>query len=183
MEIKLVVGLGNPGAEYEKTYHNAGFLFINQISNIKNQNAKSKFKKANGFEYLDIDGLILTKPLAFMNESGTTVKKAVKYFNLKPEKLLVAHDDADIELGKYKISFGRGAAGHKGVQSIIDAIGSKDFWRLRIGIGENEKSKIKNKKYIRTKASKIVLKKIGKEDMKILEKTFADALNRKQWQN
>lgn len=180
MEIKLIIGLGNPGAEYEKTYHNVGFAAIDYFA--KNP-PNSKLLKSG----------------VYMNQSGGFVKKTLKKYKAKPEELLIIHDDSDIELGKYKISFGRGAAGHKGVQSIVDAIGSKDFWRLRIGIRRGaarngyaalavarpaaKRAPRLGRKLMREKAGEFVLKKIGKENMRILEKTFTDALNQKQWRN
>jgi PTH1 family peptidyl-tRNA hydrolase len=173
MKIKprLIIGLGNPGKEYEKTYHNVGILFIeNKIP----PNSKFQIPNSKNFEHLKTNILILVKPKTFMNESGKAVKEALKYFKVKPEELLIVHDDSDIELGKYKISFGRGSAGHKGVQSIIDALGANNFWRLRIGIGKNKKLKIKNKKFTMIKAGEFVLKKIAKEDLKILEKVFEE---------
>lgn len=98
-----------------------------------------------------------------MNQSGNFVKAALKKYKIKPEEILIAHDDSDIELGKYKISFGRGSAGHNGVQSIIDALKTKNFWRLRIGIGCE---------LTRTKAIDLVLKKINKKDFEILSQEF-----------
>ncbi len=171
MEIKprLIVGLGNPGKEHKKTYHNAGFLFIDFL--LENQNYNSKFKNGKYFNYLKIDENILIKPKTFMNESGKAVKEAIKHFKAKPEELLIVHDDSDIELDKYKISFGRGSAGHRGVQSIIDALNTKNFWRLRIGIGKKKGDK---RQTTIKKAGEFVLKKISKEDLKILEKVFKE---------
>ncbi|MEK7114725.1 MAG: aminoacyl-tRNA hydrolase, partial [Patescibacteria group bacterium] len=119
MEVKprLIIGLGNPGKEYEKTYHNAGFLFVDYLINSQ----------------LPITNYKLLKTDVYMNQSGNFVKKTLKKYKIKPEEILIVHDDSDIELGKYKISFGRGSAGHNGVQSIIDALKTKNFWRLRIG--------------------------------------------------
>jgi len=99
-----------------------------------------------------------------MNESGKAVKEAVKYFRAKPEEILIIHDDSDIELGKYKISFGRGSAGHQGVESIIKSLGTKNFWRLRIGIRRTK----------RKKAGEFVLKKITPADKLVWERLFSD---------
>jgi PTH1 family peptidyl-tRNA hydrolase len=160
---RLIIGLGNPGKKYQHTYHNVGFLFIDYL--------KQKGKDKN---------FILLKPKTFMNESGKAVAAALKHFGAKPEEILVIHDDSDIELGKSKLSFGRGAAGHKGVQSIIDelktsaqggsASGGKNFWRLRIGI-RRLKPKTYNLKP-NLKAGEIVLTKITSTDKLILEKVF-----------
>lgn len=144
-EIKLIIGLGNPGKEYQKTYHNAGFLAIDFW-------AKKPFL------------VKLLKSDAYMNQSGSFVSKAIKKNGLKTEELLVIHDDSDIELGKYKLCFGRGSAGHQGVASIIKSLVTKDFWRLRIGI-----RKIPGKK-----AEEFVLKKINKKDLEILFEVFKE---------
>jgi PTH1 family peptidyl-tRNA hydrolase len=112
----LIVGLGNPGKKYEKTRHNVGSEVIDEL------------------KFLNLKNVILAKPRTFMNESGKAVKKLVKDYKLKVEDLIVVHDDIDLPLGKIKIVTGRGAAGHKGVESIIKALGTKNFVRFRIGI-------------------------------------------------
>jgi len=163
-KVKLVIGLGNPGKEYEKTYHNVGFLAINYLT---------KNPLISNFQF-PISKLL--KSDVFMNQSGNFVKAALKKYKIKPEELLIIHDDSDIELGKYKLCFGRGSAGHKGVQSIIDALNTKNFWRLRIGI---RRELTQNKRKVaRTKASELVLKKITKRDLEILEKVFEEILNK-----
>ena len=142
-EIKLVIGLGNPDKKYDQTYHNVGHMMIDELG----KGIKSD---------------------VFMNQSGRFTKEAMKKKNFKPENLLVIHDDSDIYLGKYKLSFGRNAAGHKGVQDIINQLKTKDFWRLRIGI-RNPKEKI------RLKAEALVLKKISASHKKILKEVFTQA--------
>ncbi len=107
-----------------------------------------------------------------MNESGGFVKKIVKKNNVKPEELLIIHDDSDIKMGEYKLSFGRSSAGHRGVQSIIDSLKTKNFWRLRIGIGHGPTRTPHG--LVRKKASEIVLKKISKADMETLNKIFKE---------
>jgi PTH1 family peptidyl-tRNA hydrolase len=141
-EIKLVIGLGNPDKKYDQTYHNVGHMMIDKLG----KGIKSD---------------------VFMNQSGRFAKEAMKKKNLKPKNLLIIHDDSDIYLGKYKLSFGRNAAGHKGVQNIIDQLKTKDFWRLRIGV-RNPKEKI------RLKAEALVLKKITPANKKILEQVFQE---------
>ncbi len=162
--IKLVIGLGNPGKEYEKTYHNVGFLFIDYL--IKN------------LQIFNFQFSIL-KPLktdVYMNESGGFVAKTLKKRGIKPEEILIAHDDSDIEIGKYKISFGRGSAGHNGVESIIKSLKTKNFWRLRIGIRPPVRISPRQVRVSqRAKASAFVLKKISKKDLEILEKVFDES--------
>ncbi len=161
---RLIIGLGNPGKEYKKTYHNIGLSAIDFLKITKFQISASK-----KFEYAKINGRIFVKPLSFMNESGKTVAETIKYFSAKSEKIkteeiLVVHDDSDIELGKYKLSFGRTSAGHLGVESIIKELKTKNFWRLRIGV---RKKTGLSAKIQRTKAGEFVLKKISSPDMKI----------------
>src|SRR3989338_6398752 len=163
MEIntRLIIGLGNPGKKYEKTYHNAGFLFIDYLTDSQQPNRPiAKLLKSD----------------VFMNQSGNFVKTAFKKFSvksgkIKPEELLIAHDDSDIELGKYKISFGRSSAGHKGVESIIKTLKTKNFWRLRIGIGKTPN--VKNQTP-RKKAIEFVLKTMTKRDQNFLKKVFEE---------
>lgn len=158
MEVKprLIIGLGNPGKEYKKTYHNAGFLFIQYLMDKKPANSEFRIQNSE-----------LLKSDVYMNESGKFVAKILKKHGVKPKEILIVHDDSDIELGKYKISFGRGSAGHRGVESIIKSFGTKNFWRLRIGIRKTAKEK----------AGELVLKKISKKDWEILEKVFQTIFN------
>ena len=121
--MKLIVGLGNPGKQYENTRHSTGFFFVGRL------------KKGEW----DVDKIVkFFKNTSFMNDSGIEVKKTISYYKIPLEDVLVIHDDFDLELGQFKLQFGRSSAGHKGVQSVIDELGSQSFWRLRIGIGEPE---------------------------------------------
>jgi len=117
--LKLIVGLGNPGKQYEKTRHNIGFIFADLLQ-----------KKYPDFKYL--------KPQDFMNNSGVSVSKEVNYFKIKPEEMLVIQDDLDIPTGEYRIQFDRGSAGHNGIKSIAEHLKTQAFWRLRIGIGKSD---------------------------------------------
>src|SRR3989344_3226971 len=129
--IKIVIGLGNPGSVYRNTYHNAGYMAIGHLA----ENAQeAKWRQGKNFTYLKINGPILVKPAVFMNESGRSAKEALKHFKIKPENLLLVHDDSDLKAGVCKIGFGRGAAGHHGVISVIEHLKTSDFWRARIGI-------------------------------------------------
>jgi len=154
----LIVGLGNPGRKFQKTRHNIGSRVIDELrsslhfasARVIDELAKQKTRK-----------FIIAKPQAFMNQSGKAVKSLVNFYKLKPESLWVIHDDIDLPLGKFKISKGRGSAGHKGVQSIINELKTKDFWRVRIGICP----KAGKPKEI----EKFVLQKFTKEEEKILK--------------
>ncbi|HXF44453.1 MAG TPA: aminoacyl-tRNA hydrolase [Candidatus Paceibacterota bacterium] len=166
-EIELVIGLGNPGEEYENTYHNVGCLFVDYITENLPKTANYKFIKSS----------------VFMNESGKFVKKEVDSFLKFTEliyrrgKILIVHDDSDLVLGQYKLSFGSGSAGHKGVESVINALGTKDFWRLRIGI-RDAKPRETLRKTTRKKAGEFVLQKISSANKKILEKVFEEVSRR-----
>lgn len=162
MKVKLIIGLGNPGEEHQKTYHNIGFAYIDFLAR---KLPKDGWRKAGRglFEYLKSDGPTLAKTIVFMNDSGVAVKAALGYLRCKPNEMLVVHDDSDIKLGKYKVSFGRGSAGHRGVESVIKALGTNQFSRLRIGIrGKNSKKK----------ASDLVLGNVSPADRKTLQTTF-----------
>jgi PTH1 family peptidyl-tRNA hydrolase len=112
--MKLIVGLGNPGKDYEKTRHNTGFLVIDAL------------KKSPNFKAVKSD--------QFMNESGLFVKNLVNRYSLSTNNLYIVHDDLDIKLGEYKIHFGRGPKDHNGIISVEEELGTKDFWRVRIGV-------------------------------------------------
>lgn len=132
----LIVGLGNPGEKYKKTFHNIGFKAIEELAE---KNSFSEFKIAKKLDSLTAEGSIcgkkirLAKPLTFMNNSGEAVLKLIQYFKTSKKNLIVVHDDIDLPIGKMKISENRGSAGHKGIESIIGKIGSKNFIRIRIG--------------------------------------------------
>jgi len=118
--VKLIVGLGNPGSKYENTRHNTGFFFVDRLEK----------------EDFDQDLVKFSKNTTFINDSGIDVKKTINRLEIPLEDVLIIHDDFDLDLGQFKLQFGHSSAGHKGVQSIIDELGSKDFWRLRIGTGK-----------------------------------------------
>jgi len=153
---KIMVGLGNPGIEYEHTYHNAGFLMLESaLTHLGPSPEWKKYKRS--FEYAEADGFVFVRPLTFMNASGNAVLEALKKFGLQPKDLIVVHDDSDITVGNYKISFARSSAGHKGVQSIIDTLKTNEFTRIRIGIRQPNEAR-------RKKAGEFALKKISKKD-------------------
>ncbi|MBI2278885.1 MAG: aminoacyl-tRNA hydrolase [Candidatus Brennerbacteria bacterium] len=128
--IKLVIGLGNPGAAYARTYHNAGRLVARAFAGIP----ESKFHARENFLSHRTPARTFVIPQTFMNESGRGAAAARRAFRAKPQACLVIHDDADLPLGAFRLQYGRGSAGHHGVESVIRAFGTKEFWRLRIGI-------------------------------------------------
>lgn len=150
-KIKLIIGLGNPEEKFKNTYHNIGQLFIDYFEKNTKENKYKTLKSEN-----------------YMNNSGFFVKNKMNYFNLKPEEILIIHDDSDINIGNYKISFEKNSAGHKGINSIIEQLKSKEFWRVRIGI--------RPKEYI-GKAENFVLKEISKENQTLLQEIFEKIKN------
>ena len=135
----LIVGLGNPDAEYDNTRHNMGFNAINEIS--KKYNIKLKKNKFQGlFEIGDIEGqkVILVKPQTYMNLSGNCVKEIVDFYKIEKENIIIIYDDMDIEPGKIKIRKKGSSGGHNGIKSIIQMLGTDEFPRIRIGIGKPE---------------------------------------------
>lgn len=165
-EIRLVLGLGNPGDKYKNTYHNVGFLFIDSLADslTRNKNNKNpKWKNLKSFRYIRAGSLILIKPDLFMNKSGRAALDAASYFKVDTKNLLVIHDDSDITLGKYKLSFGRGSAGHNGIKSVIQHLGTNNFHRLRVGI-----------KNANQKAGDFVLNKIPENEMSKIYKLFSE---------
>ena len=166
-KIKLIIGLGNPGKEYENTRHNIGFLFIDALA--KHLKAPSfEFNKKLNSEISEVR-LRMAKPQIFMNKSGLAVLSLSKFYKVKPENILVVHDDIDILWSNFKFSFGRSSAGHKGVESIIKALKTKKFWRLRIGIQPTPKK--------HTSADKVILKRFTPAEFKTLNQTIKRAIS------
>ena len=134
--IKLIVGLGNPGERYQKTRHNAGFWLLDQLA--VNEGVRlaedKKFQGEYGKIFLANQPLHLLKPLTFMNASGRAVSAAAKFYDIAPGEILVVHDELDLPVGAVKLKYGGGHGGHNGLRDIIAALGSKDFYRLRLGI-------------------------------------------------
>lgn len=127
----LIVGLGNPGEQYRQTRHNFGFLVVDQL--VERLTAERQWRKKSGAFYLKTDRAILVKPQTFVNRSGLPVSSLLHFFQLPAQSLIVIHDEADLPLGQIKIKFAGSSAGHKGVESIDQAVGS-DYWRVRLGI-------------------------------------------------
>lgn len=135
--IKLVVGLGNPGRQYEKTRHNAGFIFLDHLVDANGGRWSSNSQFQGDIANLEVAGhkLVLLKPMTFMNRSGSAVGKVLRYYKFQPDELLVVHDELDLPEGVVKLKRDGGHAGHNGLRDIIAHIDSRDFYRLRVGIG------------------------------------------------
>ena len=131
----LVAGLGNPGREYERTRHNAGWMVVDELARRHGGSFRSKFSGQLSETRLDDLKLALLKPETYMNVSGQSIGAARKFFKVDPADVLIVHDDVDLEPGRLKAKFGGGLAGHNGLRSIAQALGTNDFLRLRIGVG------------------------------------------------
>jgi len=133
----LVVGLGNPGPQYAKTRHNIGFIVVDLLA--ARLGAPFKVHKRSGAEIvsgrLGNRSVVVAKPRTFMNESGRHIGPLAKFYSVSPADVIVIHDDLDIDFGKIRLKLGGGEGGHNGLRSIANALGTKDFQRVRIGIG------------------------------------------------
>ena len=133
----LIVGLGNPGAKYERTRHNAGFWFLDALERKQPLGLKPNRKlhgEAAKTPFAGADCVFL-RPDTFMNESGQAIRAAADYFDVAPERVVVAYDDLDLPPGTVKLKQGGGHGGHNGLRSTFSHLGSQNFWRVRIGIG------------------------------------------------
>lgn len=144
--MKLIVGLGNPGKKYSATRHNIGFQIIDLIQkesdfNFSTWQKNSKFQAEISTGTFNDDKIILAKPLTFMNESGRAIQAIVAYYKLAPLDIIIIHDDLDLPIGKYKFQKDISSAGHNGIKSIIELLGTQMFHRVRIGIGKQDKEK------------------------------------------
>lgn len=160
--MKLIVGLGNPGEQYQKTRHNAGFMAVDFLARDAsldcapwNMNKKFNAEIARCAR----QKYILMKPHTFMNESGLAVKKALHFFKISTDNLWVFHDDLDIQFGSFKIQKGRGSAGHNGIESIFTHLNTRDFTRIRIGVNNTNPRK---------EGAEFVLAPFGKTEQKEL---------------
>src|SRR5919202_1178850 len=131
----LVVGLGNPGREYERTRHNVGWLVVDELARRLAGSWRSKFSGRLAEVRLGERKVALLKPETFMNDSGRSVGAAARFFKVDPESVLVVHDDVDLAPGRLQARAGGGLAGHNGLRSLAQALGSQEFLRLRIGVG------------------------------------------------
>lgn len=167
-DLHLIVGLGNPGAEYAKTRHNAGFLLADGLANHWRAawNNEKKFQSRLAKTEWSGKRLVLCKPQTFMNLSGAAVGALVKFYQLPLGKLLVAVDDADLPLGEIRLRPGGSSGGHHGLESIEQHLGSREYARLRIGIGRHDG---------RREISGHVLGKLSVTEMAVLEKVLARA--------
>ena len=135
----LVVGLGNPGREYARHRHNAGWMVLDELARRHGASWKGKFNGQLAEVRVDGHRVALLKPEAFMNESGRSVAAAARFYKLEPDAILVVHDESDLESGRLQARMGGGLAGHNGLRSVAKQLGTPDFLRLRVGVGRPER--------------------------------------------
>lgn len=143
--MKLIIGLGNPGSEYESTRHNVGWMALDRLAKkfeCSEFREEKKFFGSISTGKIDREKIVLVKPTTYMNNSGQSVRSLIDFYKLVPADIIVVHDDKDIPLGTLRAQTDRGPAGHNGVKSIIEHLGTKDFYRIRIGIAPNEPEKM-----------------------------------------
>lgn len=131
----LVAGLGNPGPRHERDRHNVGWMVVDELARRRDASFRSKFNGRIAETRFGDERVALLKPETYMNESGRSISAASRYFKLVPEDVLVVHDDVDLEFGRLQARAGGGLAGHNGLRSISQALGTPEFLRLRIGVG------------------------------------------------
>lgn len=176
MEIRgIVAGLGNPGPQYEQSRHNCGFMFINELLRLARDDGQADEMNGKRFNCLlwkismpQLEGNWLAiKPLTFMNNSGLSLQPLMSWYKMAPDRLVVVHDELDIPPGEIRFKFGGGMAGHNGLASITSQLGSKDYYRLRIGIGKPT-----------DKANMIswVLGRPEKKDAELIDKILSEAI-------
>lgn len=164
--MKLVVGLGNPGKEYEYTRHNVGFIIVD------NYLKDSKWIKDKDCMYQTINycgqKVMFLKPLTYMNLSGNAVARIVKFYKIDPKDILVIHDDLDLNIGVYRLKKSSSAGGHNGIKSIIQMLNTNDFSRFKVGIGNNKNQDTRN----------YVLNKLSTSEIESLKsKKYIDIIN------
>ncbi len=166
--MKLIIGLGNPGKEYERTRHNVGFMVVDAYALNAGQNWEWK-KSFHAWICRVTKKMVLAKPGTFMNESGRAVQCIMRFYKCSLDDLTVVHDDKDLALGEVRVQKNRGHAGHNGVRSLIDILGSKNFTRVRLGIAPSDPKKMEN-------TSDFVLRKFSREERKIVEEMIGKAV-------
>lgn len=180
--MKLIVGLGNPGLKYKKTWHNIGFVAIDEIA----AGNFSKFKKIDKFKAkiakgeIDAEKVILAKPQTFMNLSGQAVQALAHYYKVSIQDIYIIHDDMDLPIGKLRISQNATDAGHNGIKSITQELGSKGYTRFRLGV-KNESNKAPTDKYVLQKIdkqSKVAVDQVIKKTTEAVKATIVQGIEK-----
>jgi len=148
--MRLIVGLGNPGTQYEKTRHNAGFMALDAFAKAHDASFKAHHKAQAEVAEVVLDGqkVLLAKPHTFMNKSGEAVQALAQFYKINASDVIVVHDELDLPFGRLRINVDASAGGHNGVASVIEKLGTKAFTRLRVGIGSTHRGKIPTDKFV-----------------------------------
>ncbi len=165
----LIIGLGNPGEQYTNTRHNVGFLVMDEVARMLETDwhrDKKSFREVASV-LVAKQKIILAKPTTFMNESGLSARALKSFYRVPLDHIIVVHDDLDLPLGTIRVSFNSGSAGHNGIKSCIAALGSKKFWRVRVGVAGEKRAS--------TPADQYVLKTFTKTEHAIIAKTIKKA--------
>ncbi|MFZ6672880.1 aminoacyl-tRNA hydrolase [Undibacterium sp. Xuan67W] len=169
MTIRLIVGLGNPGPEYEQTRHNAGFWLVDQLATNGLQRDKN-FNALVAKTRIAGEDVWLLEPQTFMNRSGQSVGAICRFYKITPDQILVAHDELDILPGIAKLKLGGSSGGHNGLKDITAALGTQDYWRLRIGIGHPRSLNLQQG------VADFVLHRPRKEEQPLIDESIARSL-------
>jgi PTH1 family peptidyl-tRNA hydrolase len=175
--MKLIIGLGNPGKQYERTRHNVGFAVLDALheklkkDRVSDWSISTKFNAAVAGCVINNEKIILAKPMTFMNESGQAARLIADYYKLNYRDLIVAHDDKDLLLGDIKVQTNRSDAGHNGVKSLITHFGTQDFTRVRVGVANENKNKMAD-------TADFVLSRFGLLERKKVEKVVDEAVEK-----
>jgi len=170
MSIKLIVGLGNPGKDYQSHRHNVGFWFVDALTRLYSVDFKKNSKLLCDIAQTTISGDVIrvAKPYTYMNRSGQSIQSIAKFYQINCDEVLVAHDDLDLDPGIARIKYSGGHGGHNGLRDTIKALDSKDFYRLRLGIGHpGDRSKVTN----------YVLRSPSINDIEQIQNALVDSLN------
>ena len=165
--LRLVVGLGNPGAEYAETRHNAGFWFCERLAGDLKASFSRETRYHGWLANAREAGVLLLMPATYMNESGRAVQAVAHFYRIQPAEILVVHDELDLPPGRAQLKFGGGLGGHNGLKSLTAHLGTQDYWRLRVGIGHpGDRNEVVN----------YVLKPPRKEEREAIDSSLDQAL-------
>ncbi|OEZ94673.1 aminoacyl-tRNA hydrolase [Duganella phyllosphaerae] len=172
MPIRLIVGLGNPGAEYEQTRHNAGFWLVDNLANSSGArlNRETKYNALMAKTSIAGQEVYLLEPQTYMNRSGQSVGALSRFFKINPDEVLVVHDELDLMPGIARLKKGGSAGGHNGLKDITAALGTHDYWRLRLGIGHPRTLSLQQQ------VADFVLHRPRREDQDLIEQAIDKSL-------
>jgi PTH1 family peptidyl-tRNA hydrolase len=172
--VRLIVGLGNPGSQYAKTRHNVGFMAIDKLIEVFPVSAVQSDNLAHLYQ-ADIhkQRVLLLKPQTYMNRSGIAVREILRRYEKSFEDLVVVYDDLDLEIGRLRIRKKGGHGGHKGMRSIIECLETKEFVRIKIGIGRPERTEVADKLSLQTQIVDYVLQPFGQDEQPLIGATLA----------